>query len=234
MWPYTEPFLQKAGLKAGMKCLDVGCGNGEITKRIAAIIGPEGQITGIDIDPSVIAIAQEVNDGMDNVNYKVVDIEKEEIEASSFDFIFCRIIISHLQTPEVVLQKLRDALRPGGILAIEDVDFQGHFCYPPSHAFNIYVHWYEQVSIQKGANHFIVNLLLAMITDLGMKEVDMNVVLPTFHKGDGKLMGILTLKSIRNTIISAGLASEKEVDATIHELQAYTDDKMSIISLPRI
>ena len=234
MWPYTEPFLKRAGLTSAMKCLDVGCGNGEITKRMATIVGKAGHITGIDFDASVIHIAQNADDVPVNAKYEVVDIEKKDIKESAFDFIFCRFIISHLQTPEVVLQKLRDALRPGGILAIEDVDFQGHFCYPPNHAFITYVHWYEQVAIRKGGNPMIGPLLTTMVSDLGLENVEMNVVLPTFYKGDGKLMGILTLQAIRDTIIAEGIARAEEVDETISELQSFTQDKRSIMSLPRI
>ena len=47
-WPTTEPLLRMAGLRAGMSCLDVGCGSGDVTLRMAALVGAEGHVVGID------------------------------------------------------------------------------------------------------------------------------------------------------------------------------------------
>jgi ubiquinone/menaquinone biosynthesis C-methylase UbiE len=234
MWPYTHPFLLNAGLAEGMKCLDVGCGNGEITRRISKIIGQEGYVTGIDFDPSVIGIARQNSVEQKNIQFEVMDIETYEPGNESYDFIFCRFILSHLQSPETVLLKLFNALKPGGKLAIEDVDFQGHFSYPPNHAFTTYVHWYEQVSIRKGANPMIGPLLLTMMTNTGLQEISMNVELPTFFQGQGKQMGLLTMQSISNIVISEKLATAKEVEKIIQELIAFTADPGVIMSLPRI
>src|SRR5688500_1662410 len=92
MWPYTHPLLMKAGLHEGMKCLDVGCGNGEITKRISSITGSAGHITGIDFDPLIIDIARNNAIDQSNVRFEVLNIEKETLPDDSFDFIFCRFI----------------------------------------------------------------------------------------------------------------------------------------------
>jgi 2-polyprenyl-3-methyl-5-hydroxy-6-metoxy-1,4-benzoquinol methylase len=43
-WPTTEPFLREAGLGSGSKCLDVGCGNGDITSRLFCLVGPAGEV----------------------------------------------------------------------------------------------------------------------------------------------------------------------------------------------
>ena len=234
MWPFTLPFLEKAGLRAGMKCLDVGCGNGEITKRIASIIGPGGHITGVDFDQAVINIAETGNPVPDNIQFKVFDIESEVPPPDSFDFIFCRFILSHLQSPQAALEKLNQSLRTNGIIAVEDVDFRGHFSHPPSHAFDTYVHWYEQVGRSKGANPFIGPSILEMLSLQGFEDIQVNVVLPTFYEGDGKRMALLTLTAIRDAVTMAGIATEEEVDVIIQDLERFTDEDLSMMSLPRI
>ena len=57
--PSTDAFLQKNNFKNGMKGLDLGCGTGEVTIQLAALVGPEGKMTGMDIDATNIKIAQE-------------------------------------------------------------------------------------------------------------------------------------------------------------------------------
>ena len=62
-WPTTEQLLNKAGLRAGMRVLDFGCGGGEVTLRMAALVGAEGEVVGIDLDPSMLRLAQQEAEG---------------------------------------------------------------------------------------------------------------------------------------------------------------------------
>ena len=230
-WPYTLPFLQKSGLKRGMKCLDVGCGNGELTKRISEIIGEDGHVTGIDFDTSVIDIAK--NDCLPNAKFEVLDIRDED-PGGKYDFIFCRFILSHLDSPEVIIERLKKALTTNGILAVEDVDFRGHFSQPASTAFDQYVRWYEEVSRRKGANPHLGASLLGLLSRAGFANIEVHEVLPAFNHGDGKQMAWLTLSAIKEKIIDVNMATSANIDQILNELKEFTNDKISIISLPKI
>ncbi|MFQ6115720.1 MAG: hypothetical protein ACE5NG_16795 [bacterium] len=125
-------------------------------------------------------------------------------------------------------------MRPGGILAVEDVNFRGHFSHPECPAFNRYVQLYEAAGRKKGADPWIGPRLPGILMDCGLKQVRMKVVLPTFYEGEGKLMALLTMLNIREAVIDAQLATDAEVDGIISELAAFTKDPQSIMSLPRL
>src|ERR1700752_4393831 len=57
--PYSERFLNLAGLKNGMHVLDVGCGTGNMSCKIAELIGTTGSVVGIDNSAEQLLIAQE-------------------------------------------------------------------------------------------------------------------------------------------------------------------------------
>jgi precorrin-6B methylase 2 len=56
-WPTTQPLLRAAGLRAGMSCLDVGCGSGDVTLKMAALVGAEGNVVGVDRDQTILRFA---------------------------------------------------------------------------------------------------------------------------------------------------------------------------------
>jgi ubiquinone/menaquinone biosynthesis C-methylase UbiE len=234
MWQYTEPFLHRAGLREGMRCLDVGCANGALTRRITDIVGPTSHVTGFDFDESVIAIAEKESTDYANVNFQVFNIENEIPEAARYDFIFCRFILSHLQSPGAAIRKLKGALRPNGIIAIEDVDFRGHFSHPASPAYDAYVRWYTELGLRKGGNPLLGPFILSIVKAEGLDPIQFNVETPVFSEGDGKRMALLTLQAIRDTVIAEKLASAADIDAVIRDLDSLTRDENSIISMPRI
>ncbi len=233
-WPYSEPFLRAAGLREGLRVLDAGCGNGAITLRIADCLGPTGRITGIDRDPGMIDIAREAAAQHElPVEFLHTDIEQHAPPGESYDLIYARLLLSHLGDPAAALGRLVKALKPGGILAVEDVDFAGHFCHPTCPAFDRYVVWYQAAATARGADAFLGRRSLDLLSTAGLQDIKLRVVLPTFHEGDGKQMALLTLRGIRNAVLDAGLTDETEFDTTLDELEAYTREPHSIMSLPR-
>jgi ubiquinone/menaquinone biosynthesis C-methylase UbiE len=98
-WPTTEPLLGRAGLRAGMSCLDVGCGSGDVALKIAALVGAEGHVVGIDREPSILHLArQEADEQVLPVTFRTLEAE-DLAEESAYDFVFARYLLSHLPRP---------------------------------------------------------------------------------------------------------------------------------------
>ena len=232
-WDYSSKFLQSAGLSEGMSFLDLGCGNGAITNRVAMSFGPFTKMTAVDADESVLEFARidAAKKGV-NVLYQVFDLEGSW-PAGEYDFIYVRLLLSHLRRPEELLLKIKSLLRPGGSIAIEDVDFNGHFSYPASQAFNRYVDIYRRIGEIKGVDPLIGPRLPGLVRGAGFTNIEMKVISPTYDSGPGKLMALLTLKNIYQAVIEAGLATQEEVDQLIVDLEAFTESPSSIMSLPR-
>ena len=234
-WPTTEPFLCEAGLGSGSKCLDVGCGNGDITSRLFCLVGPAAEVFGVDFDQRIIEIArQRVAQAGLRVSFRVLDVEKEELDGGPYDFVYARFLLSHLKTPEAAIRRMHAVLRPGGTLAVEDVDFRGHFCHPASFAFQRYVELYTQAGVKRGVDPLIGPRLPELLEKEGFTGVRLRVVLPTFRSGDGKQIALLTLGAIQESVVATGLADLAEVRRLLVELQRFTEDERTIMSLPRI
>ena len=230
-WPSTERLLATAGLRAGMRVLDLGCGGGAVTLKMAALVGAEGEVVGIDLDPSILRLAQQEADGSKlPVTFRHLGAEELDEEAA-YDFAYSRYLMSHLRHPERALKAMVRALRPGGLLAVEDVFFPGHVCYPPNAAFDRYLQLYGAVVRAKGADPEIGLRLMGMALDAGLSDVQVELIVPIFREGEGKRVAQVTMEHIREAVVGAELATTTEVDAVVTDLKAFADDERTLMSI---
>ncbi len=132
--PITRRILMEAGLQKGMRCLDVGCGTGAVMKLMGNITGKEGTVTGFDADESLGNYAVDIlnKDGDMQYSFEQGNIEESDVlPGIAYDFVYSRFFLLHLYKPEIAIKKMYDALKPGGILLLQDYDFSTlHFSKP--------------------------------------------------------------------------------------------------------
>ena len=231
-WPTTEPLLRTAGLRAGMSCLDIGCGSGDVTLKMAALVGAEGHVVGVDRDQTILQLARHEADE-EGLPVTFQRLEAEELaEESAYDLVFARYLLSHLPRPQRAVEAMVRAARPGGRLVLEDVFFPGHICYPSNAAFDRFVELYQAVArMKEGGDAAIGVRLLGMALEAGLVEVRVGLVVPTFRDGEGKRVARVTMEHLREAVVGAGLASGREVDNLVVELGRLAADDRTLMSI---
>lgn len=120
---FTERLLRDAGLAPGMRVLDLGCGNGDVSLIAAGLVGPAGAVVGIDRNVEALAAAREraAADGAATVTFHAASLDAVP-DLGSFDAIVARRVLMYLPNPVAVLEGLLPMLRPGGRIAIHEHD----------------------------------------------------------------------------------------------------------------
>jgi SAM-dependent methyltransferase len=96
--------------------LDLGCGFGDTTQVLAGLVGPGGEVLGVDVsEPFIEAARAELDAGPANVGYAVADVQVDEL-GEGFDYAFSRMGLMFFASPVQALRNIRSALAPGGRL----------------------------------------------------------------------------------------------------------------------
>jgi ubiquinone/menaquinone biosynthesis C-methylase UbiE len=123
IWPQELPLFKAYSLGVAPRILDVGCGTGEITRRLA-ILYPQARITGIDILDSNLAIARRENQpDPARVDYAVGDAFALTMADDSVDLLVCRHVSQAVPNFTAVLKEFRRVLKPGGVLHLLSEDY---------------------------------------------------------------------------------------------------------------
>ena len=235
--PTTEALFDRVGIATDARCLDVGCGGGDVTVALARR-APDGHVLGTDLDDVQLDLARSEAEaaGLGNVAYRVADVMTPpgDDDIGAYDVIFVRFLLTHLPDPEAAVANITAQLAPGGTLIVEDVDFRGHFCDPDVPSFWRFVDWYTRAVQARGCDPNIGARLPGMLRRAGLSDVDLHVIQPAGYSVELKVLQALTLEKIADAVLAARLVDLAEFEATVDELYAAARAEDVLLSLPRI
>ena len=156
MWQSaTEAVLDKVGLGQGMSALDVGAGPGAVMRLMAERVGPQGRVTGIEIDDKLGTQALADLRAGGGAEFELIQanvLELDKLPGSPFDLTCCRLFLMHMQDPVAVLEKMMMWTRPGGVVAAQEFDFGAIAIEPPCPAMAEFNRVFEGVFRGHGRN----------------------------------------------------------------------------------
>jgi SAM-dependent methyltransferase len=116
---HGEEALRVAPPRPGQRVLDIGCGFGDTTQRIAGLVGPTGEAVGVDAAARFIETARDEAEraGVSNARFLVADVQLTPFDAR-FDLAFSRFGTMFFANPVAALSNVRNALEPGGKLVM--------------------------------------------------------------------------------------------------------------------
>jgi ubiquinone/menaquinone biosynthesis C-methylase UbiE len=117
---HGEEALRLYPPQPGQRVLDVGCGFGDTTQRIAGLVGSDGLAVGVDVAPRFIedAVREAGEAQIANARFLVADVQETLAGETGFDMAFSRFGTMFFASPVAAMRNVRGALRPGGRLVM--------------------------------------------------------------------------------------------------------------------
>ena len=207
--PMTQRRLLALDLHQGSHCLEVGGGGGSIARWLCGRVGAGGHVTATDID---IRFLREIQ--QDNFEAVSHDITTADLPESKFDLVHTRWLLHHLPQPERVIDRMIAALRPGGWLLLEEVDF-----FPVKTSTSpVYVDFMlaltSTIVAASGRDCLWARALPALVAERGLTDVggegDFAIL-----RGGSPMAEFFQLsgEQMRDKVISSGALSGKRFDA---------------------
>lgn len=119
----TEQVLRLAGLEPGIRVLDIGCGTGDVSFLAAKLVGTEGEVIGVDKSPTATALASQraAAAGLTNVQFVTEDLTELVLD-EPVDGLIGRLVLMYFADPAVLLRRLCQFVRPGGLVVFHELD----------------------------------------------------------------------------------------------------------------
>lgn len=208
--PMTRRRMTMLGLGPGAHCLEVGAGGGSVARWLSAEVGAVGRVLATDINTALL-------DRLDapNLETRVHDITADPLE-EEFDFAHTRWLLHHLPDPLLAIRRMVEALKPGGWLLLEEVDFfPVHTSSSPLYR-DFMVALTDTVVKASGRDCFWARALPEAVASLGLERVsgegDFSVI-----QGGGPVAEFfsLTAEQMRERMVSSGAMSAERIDEAL-------------------
>ena len=231
--PTTSALLDRVGLAPGMRCLDLGCGGGDVSFELRQV-GPDGSVVGIDMDDVQLALAAEaaVKQGLDNLEFRAMNVY-QWAEPGSYDIAYCRFLLQHLSRPVDVLRRMWQAVTVGGAIVVEDADFEGSFCDPPNPGFAFWVDAYKRVLERHGGDPQLGRKLHRLFPAAGIPEPAITLAQRTDSTGEtgpALFHGVGHRRGDR----ARRYRDRRGVEAALANLADFAEDPASLCGSPRV
>ena len=161
-----DDVIREMGLKEGDVAVDMGCGTGYFARRMAKAVGATGKVYGVDIQPEMLDYLRGLckKEGIANVEPVLGDEVDPKLPADSIDWMILVDVYHEFQQPAPMLAKMREALKPGGRIALIEYRMLG-----------------DTAKHIKAEHRMSVKQVLAEWNPAGFELVDLLEFLPAQH-----------------------------------------------------
>lgn len=165
-----------AGIQAGMRIADLGCGPGKTTFCLGKLVRSGGSVVGLDISQKRIDYAK-ANYKKKNVEFITGDIRQPLDELGLFDFIWVRFVLEHYLAQSFdIIKNISKILKPGGILCVADLDYNCLTHYGlPMRLENVFHGIMSLLEKHASFDPYVGRKLYSYLYDLKYHEIDVRI-----------------------------------------------------------
>ena len=163
-----------AGIRAGMRVLDLGCGAGDVAFVAADLVGPEGYVIGVDRSPEALGRARRRAEqrGLTQVEFVEGDIH-DPAPGGPFDAIVGRLILMYVPDPAAVLRRQATVLRAGGLVVPIEFDIPAARALPATPLVSQALAWVVEAFAKGGIQPALGTRLWAILREAGLRPLGM-------------------------------------------------------------
>lgn len=229
--PTSREWLLRAGLKPGMRVLELACGTGAMTRIIGDIVGQDGELIAVDNSEAQLESAKASCTGLGSIRFMQADAGATGLPEASFDLIYFRLLAMHLPDPAAFLAHAQRLLKPGGVLVCEEAAIDSTFTDPP-YAEQIVLHeMASSLGRERGCDFNIARRLGGLLNEAGFEAVDVSAHLPVYARGEEKFLEVASFGEALNHWRSAPAEIVAEAREICEVLSRAASDERVVYGL---
>jgi SAM-dependent methyltransferase len=225
-------LFDQLDLPQGGQVIEIGCGPQGCLELLAERVGPRGTVVGLERNAETVQLARQFIAGRQLVNVEVLrgDGRATRLPRASFDLATARLVLVNMPEPEEIVAEMVALVRPGGVVALHEVDWVTHLCDPPLPAWDRLMQALETSAQLTGVDLFIGRRLPRLLRAAGLVEVQVQPRIQVNTPGNAyRMILVQFVVNLRERLLAQGLLAEAELVDLVAAVQHHLEDPETIV-----
>ena len=216
--------------------LDVGCGPGTITRDFATLVAP-GRVVGMDRSQEIVAAAAAEFSDRANLEFVAGDVYELPFPSGTFDIVHAHQVLQHLEQPVTALREMARVCRPGGLVAVRDVDYASLIWSPADPLLDRWLALYHEVALRAAGEPDAGRHLPEWFARAGLEDVAVTSSTWTFTDLETRQWwgsswaGRARESDFAHQAIDAGLSTATELDGIAQAWRSWADAPVGLLAM---
>jgi SAM-dependent methyltransferase len=225
-------LLDQLAVQPGWRVADLGCGPIGILDLLAERVGTSGTVVGIDREARFVEMAQNLiaERNLSTVQILQADATSTGLPENSFDLVHERLVLLQQPDPMPLLSEMARIVRPGGWMALEDIDSVSLGCEPSHPAWTQLLEAFNTICREYGMDVYLGRRLPGLLRKVGLADVQAQVHVQLAQPGDYSRTLLLSLVGgVQRGIIDRGLLTESDLLAQMDAVKAHLRNPETVV-----
>jgi SAM-dependent methyltransferase len=201
--------LEQLGVAEGWRCLEVGAGNGSVSRWLAERVGPGGHVIASDIDTRFLDRLSQPN-----LEVRKIDVTRDPL-GEGYDLVCGRAVLHHIPERIEVLARLGAAVRPGGYILLEEPDFHAVLA-SDSAVMRDFWQGFLAWAANHGIDYFVGRRIAPLLQGLGFGQIAAYGETMFFNGGSLPARYLkLTMEELESSLLGSGLVGSTAWDESM-------------------
>lgn len=226
----TRRLLVDANIASAKHILEIGCGPGDVTELIVDTSNA-ASIDAIELDDNHLTKAKARLSQHHHIRFHNLDVYDLDSLQTSYDFLYCRMVLHHLHNPEKALEKMSEVLTPGARIVLEEPpSADGVFHYPEIPAFQYFQQIVQKTLEQSNIDYRIAYRMADTLEKLGL-TIDYHAVSQPLLSKNQYILNIMTIQELGANFVQQGTITEAKLSEIIEQCQGAYEQCYCVSSL---
>jgi SAM-dependent methyltransferase len=202
---------------------------------LAEMVTPSGLVTGIDVSSTQLEQCRKLCKAtrITNATFVEASATATGLPRNSFDFVYCRFLLLHLVDPAACLQEMREILKPGGMLVVEDGDLTSAGS-TPACSLHAFADLFGRLGPTRGLNYALARNLYHLVQAAGFPQPEIEIHQPAVARGEDRFLLKWSVEEAAPAFIAAGLTTADEIRTILVDMDRDTRNPDILILMPQM
>jgi ubiquinone/menaquinone biosynthesis C-methylase UbiE len=231
----AKDLFDLIGVAAGWRVVELGCGPRGCLDLLSGLVGPDGSVVGVEIDPHAVALASKrlEHARIENVEVRQGDAKATGLAPGSFDMAMARLVAVNIPEPERLVAEMVALAKPGGVVASQEADWGLCISEPPLPALDRLINVFITYARRNGMDRFAGRKVPRWLRAAGLQDVQVRPIVREYPPDNPQRTVLLQFaENLRTRLVDHKLISEAELDESVAALKKHLADPETFFLFP--